>query len=54
MDAEQRRRDDRKALLQLALAMIGFGAVVGSLVGAAYGTARETVGYWTAGEVEAE
>jgi hypothetical protein len=39
--------DDHRTLLQLALALIGAATLLGSTIGAA-------VGWWTAGEVEAE
>lgn len=45
---------DTKAIVQLGLALVGAAVLAGSIVGALYGATREAVGYWTAGEVEAE
>lgn len=54
MTADEQRREDLKRGAQILMTLLGGALLVGSLVGAVYGSAREAVGYWTAGEVEAE
>lgn len=41
-----RTREDMKAWMQLALAMVGAGAVFGSLLGAVFGVAQGTLACW--------
>ena len=47
-----RRKSDRAAWVQLGLALIGFGALAGSVTGAAFGWARSSC--WCCWDVENE
>lgn len=43
-----RDRDDLKRVAQFGLALVGAAMLLGSVMGAAYGIGRDTLGAWTA------